>query len=151
MTWQTRSTNSAETEKLAANIGSALKGGEVIELVSDLGGGKTTFVRGLARGIGSRDHVASPTFTIRREYHASKLTLYHYDFYRLQQSGNIAQELIELLNDPGSVVVIEWPKIVQHVLPVDRLSIILKQIDSTTRQIDFQCPRSFHYLIDVLR
>jgi tRNA threonylcarbamoyladenosine biosynthesis protein TsaE len=61
MTWQTQSIDFEHTELLAERLGKKLKGGEVIELVSDLGGGKTTFVRGLARGMGSPDHVASPT------------------------------------------------------------------------------------------
>src|SRR5262245_31168810 len=61
MTRQISSASSAETEELAQSLGRRLKGGEVIELVSDLGGGKTTFVRGLAKGAGSPDKVASPS------------------------------------------------------------------------------------------
>ena len=57
-----------ETERFGALVGSNLKGGEVIELVSDLGGGKTTLVRGIARGSGSADHVTSPSFTLRNDY-----------------------------------------------------------------------------------
>src|SRR3989344_5721785 len=98
-TWQTLSTSSAETENLASKIGRALKGGELIELVSDLGGGKTTFVRGLAKGMGSRDHVSSPTFTICNTYkvkskssHAAQ-ELWHFDFYRLHEAGLIEHEL----------------------------------------------------------
>jgi len=71
------------TEQLAEAIGRRLTGGEVIELVSDLGGGKTTFVRGLARGLGSADVVSSPTFTVSKVYKADKLELHHFDFYRL--------------------------------------------------------------------
>src|SRR5690606_33786002 len=63
-TWRTSSTSSEATERLGERLGKALKGGEVIELASDLGGGKTTLVRGLARGAKSSDKVASPTFTI---------------------------------------------------------------------------------------
>ena len=68
MTHSIVSTDSKSTEKLGALLGKQLKGGEVIELVSDLGGGKTTFVRGLAAGSGSKDQVASPTFTLSKVY-----------------------------------------------------------------------------------
>ncbi len=74
MTLQIDTTSPKNTLNLAAKIGSRIKGGEVIELVSDLGGGKTVFVRGLAKGMGSTDQVSSPTFTISREYKAIKST-----------------------------------------------------------------------------
>src|SRR4029079_10165265 len=111
-TWQTESKSSNETELLGEKIGRNLKGGEAIELVSDLGGGKTTFVRGLAKGIGSRDKVASPTFTIRREYYAKDLTLYHFDFYRIDEPNIIAHDLNEVVSQPKSVVVAEWAEVV---------------------------------------
>ena len=62
------SNNAEQTELIAVAIGKRLRGGEMIELVSDLGGGKTTFTRGLARGAGSSDVVSSPTFTISKVY-----------------------------------------------------------------------------------
>lgn len=74
MTLEIVSTSSEDTERLGERLGSKLKGGEVIELVSDLGGGKTTFVRGLARGMGSTDHVSSPTFKISNVYSTEKLS-----------------------------------------------------------------------------
>ncbi|MBX4191001.1 tRNA (adenosine(37)-N6)-threonylcarbamoyltransferase complex ATPase subunit type 1 TsaE, partial [Candidatus Saccharibacteria bacterium] len=83
MIWQTVSTSSAETESIGSLIGASLKGGEVIELRSDLGGGKTTFVRGLAAGAGSKANVTSPTFTLSRLYPAKNFSIHHFDFYRL--------------------------------------------------------------------
>ena len=74
MTYRTNSSSSEKTEQLAALLGARLRGGEVIALNSDLGGGKTAFVRGLARGIGSTDHVSSPTFTISRQYRGRSVT-----------------------------------------------------------------------------
>jgi len=102
-----------------------LKGGEVIELRSDLGGGKTTFVRGLVRGAGSRDHVASPTFTLNRIYRAKNLSIYHYDFYRLDDPGILAEQLAESIGDDKAIVIVEWADIVKDVLPPDRISIQL--------------------------
>jgi tRNA threonylcarbamoyladenosine biosynthesis protein TsaE len=99
MTWQTDTTGYEQTEQLAARLGRNLKGSEVFELISDLGGGKTTFVRGLACGMGSTDHVASPTFTISREYVAGELALFHFDFYRLSDPGVVAIELAEFIHE----------------------------------------------------
>src|SRR4051794_32756276 len=93
-TLQIISESSEATYELGSKIGAGLRGGEVIELVSDMGGGKTTFVRGLARGVGYKGAVSSPSFTVRNEYKANKLTLYHYDFYRLSDPGILREELL---------------------------------------------------------
>jgi len=126
-----------------------LSGGEVITLSSDLGGGKTAFVRGLARGMGSTDHVASPTFTIGREYHsqAKGLTLYHFDFYRLQEPGLMALELGEALANTAGVVAVEWGGVVEGVLPDARLSITITRSGENTRDFQFAYPEALAYLI----
>jgi tRNA threonylcarbamoyladenosine biosynthesis protein TsaE len=130
-------------------IGRKLHGGEVIELVSDLGGGKTAFVRGLAEGIGSRDPVRSPSFTLSNQYKAGGLTLHHFDFYRLKEPGIMRRELAEILEDPKAVVVIEWGDIVKNVLPANRLTIHIKATGETTRQFNFSCPNSLKHLKSV--
>lgn len=151
MTWQTKSANSETTEQLADKIGQALKGGEVIELVSDLGGGKTTFVRGLARGAGSKDKVASPTFTISKVYDCSEFQIHHFDFYRLPDAGLISHELGDLLGDKGIVVVIEWADAVKHVLPKDRLHIAVRQLLNGDREFSFSAPQDLQYLLKALQ
>ncbi len=111
-----------------------LRGGEVIELVSDLGGGKTTFVRGLARGLGSTDRVSSPTFTISKVYKVpGSLALHHFDFYRLPEAGLIAEELADVLDDPRNIVVVEWAGIVQDVLPQSKLTIRIEKTPEDER------------------
>lgn len=149
-TWQTDCADSAATEQLAERLGRALKGSEVIELVSDLGGGKTTFVRGLARGIGSKDHVSSPTFKISNVYKGQNLTLWHYDFYRLPDAGLMAHELHDALEDPKGVIIIEWSDVVEHVLPAKRLTIKLSATDENSRHITINYPESLKYLVDKL-
>jgi tRNA threonylcarbamoyladenosine biosynthesis protein TsaE len=136
------------TEKIAASIGQKLKGGEIIELASDLGGGKTTFVRGLTKGAGSTDRVASPSFTISREYKAPNFTIYHFDFYRLKEAGIMQDELAELLNDPKAVIVIEWGNIVHDILSSNRMriSIIAKEINN--RELQFEYPELMSYLLE---
>lgn len=146
-TWQTDTASPEATQELAATIGKRLKGGEVIELVSDLGGGKTAFVRGLAQGMGSHDQVASPTFTISREYHADSLTLYHFDFYRLHEPGIITAELAEFIDDPKAVVAVEWSDIAKHVLPERRVTVRLILTGEQSRQLQFSYPSELAYLI----
>ena len=147
MTYQTDSISSEHTEQFGRNLGRRLQGGEVIVLSSDLGGGKTTLVRGIARGMGSTDHVASPTFTISREYRSETLTLYHLDFYRLQEPGVVAAELQEFLDDPQAVVVIEWGDIVADVLPNHNITITIERTGEQTRRLDLSYPESLSYLI----
>lgn len=145
--WET-TTNSAEaTELLGEHIGARLRGGETIELVSDLGGGKTTFVRGLARGLGSADRVASPTFTISRAYKAAGRTLLHFDFYRLSEAGIMADELAESLADPNAVVVVEWGDIVADVLPVERITLNITATGEDQRAIMITYPNTLSYVI----
>lgn len=149
-TWQTKSASSEQTEQLAARLGKALKGGEVIELVSDLGGGKTTFVRGLADGAGSKDKVGSPTFTISKVYDAPQFTIHHFDFYRLPDPGLIANELEEVQSDPKVVTVIEWADVVKHVLPTERLHIEIKQLPNGDRELTFRASQSLRYLLEAV-
>jgi tRNA threonylcarbamoyladenosine biosynthesis protein TsaE len=151
VTWRTVSKTAGETEKLAERIGKALRGGETIELVSDLGGGKTTFVRGLMRGTGSKDVVASPTFTISKLYGAPKFHVHHFDFYRLQEPGIIAEELAEVAEDPMDVAVIEWADVVRHVLPAKRLHVAIAQTPDGARDIAFTAPESLVYLVEAMK
>lgn len=105
-------------------LGGLLRGGEVIELVGDVGAGKTTLVKGLAAGLGVDEAVQSPSFTINRTYTGRDgLVLSHYDFYRLHDPGIMADELREVADARDTVTVIEWADIVQDVLPADRLTI----------------------------
>jgi tRNA threonylcarbamoyladenosine biosynthesis protein TsaE len=127
-------------------IGSKLKGGEVIELVSDLGGGKTSFVRGLAKGMGSPDIVHSPSFTLSNQYDAQKLSLHHFDLYRLPEPGIIRNELSEILTDPRAVVVIEWADIMNDVLPTDRITIDLQVVSDSERHLTAHYNDQFAYL-----
>jgi tRNA threonylcarbamoyladenosine biosynthesis protein TsaE len=120
------STSSDDTLRLGEAVGKRLKGGECIELTSDLGGGKTVFVRGLAKGAGSDDQVASPTFTLAREYRTDTFAIHHYDLYRLEKAGILGEELAESLADPKAVVAIEWAGIASDLLPSDRLTIEFK-------------------------
>lgn len=130
-----------ETEAIGAAIAARLRGGEVIELSSDLGGGKTTLVRGLVAATGSTDRVASPTFTISKVYEAPQFTIHHFDFYRLPEAGLIRHELEDVLGDKHIVTIIEWSDVVAEVLPKDTIRIHIKTISETEREITITEPR----------
>ena len=146
LTSKITSTSAFKTEQLGEQLGQKLKGGEVIELVSDLGGGKTTFVRGLARGMGSKDKVSSPSFTLSNEYTAKGLTLHHFDFYRLSEPGILKQELAEVLADAQAVTVVEWADIVEDVLPTDKLTVRIKATGEEGREIELSYPEQLKYV-----
>ncbi len=149
-TLQIASDDSKQTEQLGESLGQRLKGGEAIELVSDLGGGKTTFVRGLAKGAGSKDVVASPTFTISKIYKSPNTEITHFDFYRLPEAGLVAHELHDALNDPKTTVVVEWANVVKDVLPDSRLTIVFEPTSETGRKITVNYPSELNYLVEGL-
>ncbi len=125
-----------ETQALAEKLGAQLVGGEVFELIGDVGAGKTTFVKGLAKGLAIDDDVQSPSFTISRTYDARDgLQLFHYDFYRLQDPGIMANELQEVVNDSAAITVIEWADIVEGVLPKKHSSLTFEAPSDTSRRI----------------
>ena len=96
----------------------------VIELVGDVGVGKTTFVRGLAEGLGVKVPVTSPSFTISKEYALpGGGSLVHYDFYRLPEPGLMFDDLMEKINNPQNIVVIEWGESVAELLPENHVKI----------------------------
>lgn len=125
-----------ETIEFGMKLGSQVDGDTVIELIGDVGAGKTTLVKGIASGLGVSQPVQSPTFTISRQYEARDgLQLVHYDFYRLSDAGIMRAELAEVIDDDSSVVVLEWAALVDGVLPADRLSIRLLATSEQARQL----------------
>lgn len=133
---------------MAEAIGRKLKGGETIELISDLGGGKTAFVTGLAKGIGSTDQVSSPSFTINQIYSSPRLQLNHYDMYRLQDPGIMKLEIHEATTEPNTIVAIEWGENVRDILPTDRISVHISAPDITVRDIRLEVPPSLAYAVE---
>ena len=125
--WITRS--AAETQALGAALGAAVEPPLVIALRGNLGAGKTTFVQGLAVGLGIHSRVASPTFVLANEYAGGNSTrLVHVDTYRLGTAAGIeaaAMGLDELLEDEQAIVAIEWAERVADLLPSDHLLVEL--------------------------
>jgi tRNA threonylcarbamoyladenosine biosynthesis protein TsaE len=148
-TWRTVSTGSNQTLLLAKKIGQRLKGGEVIDLIGDLGAGKTTFVKGLAAGLGSQELAHSPSFTVSNQYRAANLTLHHFDFHRLNELGLMKEELSEILSDKQNVVAIEWAEIVDDILPTERLVVRFQAVSENSRKLEFDYQDSLSYLFPI--
>lgn len=131
-----REINSTEEMiEFGKEIGSNLEGGSVLELIGDVGAGKTTFTKGLALGLGVLETVQSPTFTISRVYEGGNLTLSHYDFYRLNDYGIMKMELAENLSDPQNITVVEWAGELADILPEKHLRLIFESISEDKRLV----------------
>lgn len=128
--------NEKDMQSFGERVGHLLRGGEIIELVGDVGAGKTTFVRGLAAGMGVNETVQSPSFTVSRLYDAmNELQLVHYDFYRLSDPGIMVNELVETVTRATNVTVIEWSDTIKSILPRDRLTMTISPLDDNSRSI----------------
>lgn len=131
-----REINSTEEMiEFGKEIGSNLEGGSVLELIGDVGAGKTTFTKGLALGLGVLETVQSPTFTISRIYEGDNLTLSHYDFYRLNDYGIMKMELAENLSDPQNITVVEWAGELADILPEKHLKLIFESVGEDKRLV----------------
>ena len=109
----------------------------VIELIGDVGAGKTTFVRGLAKKLGVKENITSPSFTISKSYACKNhKTLVHYDFYRLEDPGIMSEDLAENINNKDNIVVIEWSDSVKNILPENHTIIYIKYNDDNSREVE---------------
>ena len=107
----------------------------VIELLGDVGAGKTTFTRGLAEGLGIQEPLSSPSFTISRRYQGKQCQLVHYDFYRLADPGIMSAELQETITAPDVITVVEWGESVRGLLPQERQAIEIKYLSEHEREV----------------
>lgn len=131
----------AEMREFGERLGRLLVGGETIELVGDVGAGKTTLVKGLARGLEIDEDVQSPSFTISRVYEGrDDLVLAHYDFYRLGEAGILSEDLQEAMADPLTVTVIEWADIVEGALPEERIRLEFVTTAEQERRLTIHAP-----------
>ncbi len=117
-----------QTVALGRRLGRLLKGWDVVCLYGNLGSGKTTLVRGLASGAGSKNHVTSPTFALARLYRAGRRTIYHLDLYRVAADQTRDIGLEEFVSDPRGICVVEWPKVGEVYYPKDRLVVKLDHV-----------------------
>ena len=137
------------TQSLAWHLGVNLRGGEIINLLGDVGAGKTTFTTGLVAGAGSNDAVASPTFTICNVY-GGRLKIYHCDFYRLQNDKLIQNELADML-DGTSVVVMEWAQNIPALSGLETIDIRIDSNGDEGRSFELAGQDKFNYLLEGIR
>lgn len=130
--------NEKEMMVFGENFAKNLKKPAVIELVGDVGAGKTTFTRGLAKGLGVEEDVTSPSFVISKKYYFADGELTHYDFYRLDEPGLMADDLFDSLSQENSVVVVEWAENVRGVLPENRIIVKINYLDDGTREVELE-------------
>ena len=128
-----------ETRELGALLGRLLKPGDVVALVGDLGAGKTRFVQGVARGMGVRRPVTSPTFILMNVYPTSDgRTLCHVDCYRLQDAVEEGYQLgLDQQFRGDAVCVVEWAERIAPLLPEDRLDVFIEVVDDERRRLRF--------------
>jgi len=131
-----------QTQNFAARLADLLQPADLLALEGDLGAGKTTFTQGLARGLGVRNVVNSPTFTIIKEYQG-RLPLYHMDVYRVGDDVD-SLGLDDYFFGEG-VCVVEWASLIEEVLPPDRLTIFLRAVGDGQRLVEL-VPRGDRYV-----
>ncbi len=138
--WVMETANVEETAALGTRLGEQLLAGDVLALSGELGAGKTAFTQGIARGMGIRAAVTSPTFTLINRYEAPDgRVLQHVDCYRL---GNAMLEMWDAgltdLFTGDDIVVIEWADRIPELLPDDQLALDFTYVDETRRRICFR-------------
>lgn len=126
----------SEKEMLDLGKQFAKKCPQVIELIGDVGAGKTTFTRGLAAGLGITEPITSPSFTISKSYALKNGgRLIHYDFYRLPDPGLMLDDLQENLQDPNNIIIVEWGESITDILPENRTKITIKYTNDDSREV----------------
>lgn len=131
--------NLEDTKNLAFEFSKMLVGGEVITLTGDLGAGKTTFTKSLALALGITQPVTSPTFTLMNEYQGTKLKLYHFDMYRIEDPSEILETGInEFFGNRDAVCVIEWAENIKSLLPKKLQNIKIIKLGETSRKFIFE-------------
>jgi len=123
-----------ETEEAGYNLAKGLKAGAVVTLYGDLGAGKTAFVRGMARGLNSKNRVTSPTFTIVNEY-SGDLPLFHFDMYRLGSSNELFDIGWEDYLVRGGICVVEWSENVSDAFDGSEIVVRIDKLSDTERKI----------------
>ena len=118
--------NEEETKEFGLKIGQEAVPGQVIGLIGDLGTGKTTLTKYIARGLGVEENISSPTFMIVREYHGGRMPLYHFDVYRIGDPEELFDIGADEYFDGDGLCVVEWANMVMPQLPEDSMFICIE-------------------------
>ncbi len=127
-----------ETQELGRDFAKTLKRGDIVFLYGDLGFGKTTFVQGLAEGLGIKNRIISPTFVMVRSYDLEVMSFFHIDLYRAENEKDIEGIGIEeIINNKNNIVVIEWAEKLKSYLPRKRIDVRFSYVSDEVRKIAF--------------
>ena len=126
-----------QTEAVGAALGRVLRAGSVVAYRGDLGAGKTAFTRGLARGLGAKESVTSPTYTIVNEYLSGRLPLFHFDMYRLRSSEDLFDIGWEDYLERGGVCAVEWSENVDDAM-YDAVFVTIEKTGEDSRRITIE-------------
>ena len=126
-----------ETEKVGEALGKVLIPGSILAYEGDLGAGKTAFTRGLARGLGAKEQVTSPTYTIVNEYLSGRLPLFHFDMYRLKSAEDLWDIGWEDYLDRNGVCAVEWSENVTEAME-GAIFVRIEKTGENTRQITIE-------------
>ncbi len=129
------SNSPVETENFAKKLASKLYGGEVIAFRGGMGMGKTCFTRGLAKGLGFEGQVTSPTFALVNEYIGGRLSLYHFDMYRVEGWEDLYSCGYFDYAEAGGVIAAEWSENIENALEGKVITVEFERLDDTKRKI----------------
>lgn len=127
----------AQTEALGEKLGACLQPGTILAYRGDLGAGKTAFTRGLARGLGAKEPVTSPTYTIVNEYLSGRLPLFHFDMYRLRSAEDLFDIGWEDYLDRNGVCAVEWSENVMEAME-DAVVVTIEKLGEEIRRITIE-------------
>ena len=134
-------TSYKQTQKLGEKLAKEILGipqqktAVVLALQGNLGGGKTTFLQGFAKGLGIKEKILSPTFVIIKRFG----NFYHFDCYRLKNERDIlGLDFKKIISNPENIVALEWPERIKKVLPKNCITINFKFVDENTREINLK-------------
>ena len=132
-----RTSSERETVAWGEELAARLPPGAVVLLIGNLGAGKTTLAKGIAKGLGAAepDEVSSPTFTLIHEY-GNPVRMYHVDLYRIDQAPQAARLGLDELFDSGAVVVVEWGERFPQLMPAQRVEVHLRTLENGEREIE---------------
>lgn len=135
--WQkiTNVDSAVKTGELGESLGRKLKLGDIVLLFGDLGAGKTTFIQGLAKGLGVENFVTSPSFVIANEYHLQSGSFYHVDLYRMNDIDSITDIGIEDMLNNDSIIAVEWAEKAESLFPSSAIKVFFEVITESERKI----------------
>jgi tRNA threonylcarbamoyladenosine biosynthesis protein TsaE len=139
--------NIKDTIKLGEKIAQFVKQNEIICLKGDLGTGKTTLARSFIQYLTNSDKVLSPTFPMLLTYEYEDNIIWHYDMYRLKKPGDVWNLSLEDALNNG-IIIIEWPEIIEYLLPEKRIEIVIKDLNNNARSAEIKADK---YLLEGIK